>query len=203
MEPFKTITSKAVPFNRRNVDTDIIMPSEFLKSLSREGLGVGAFKALRYLEDGSPNPDSEFNNPAYEGAQILLAGPNIGCGSSREHAAWGIKDMGFKVIIAASFADIFYSNCFKNGLVTVILPEAQVEALMEDVKEGAEISVDLEAQTVQRPNQEVFHFDYEPFKRHALLNGLDEIGITLQKAGALDEFEKQQSQKLPWLYGAA
>jgi 3-isopropylmalate/(R)-2-methylmalate dehydratase small subunit len=203
MDPFKTVTSKAVPFNRRNVDTDIIMPAEYLKALTRTGLGVGAFKALRFLDDGTPNPDSEFNDPRYEGAQILLAGDNFGCGSSREHAAWGIKDMGFKVIIAPSFADIFYSNCFKNGLVTIALPEEQVQTLMEDVKNGGEISVDLEAQTVQRPNQEVFTFEYEPFKRHSLLNGLDEIAVTLQKGDALDSFEASQAAKQPWLYGAA
>lgn len=203
MDPFKTVTSKAVPFNRRNVDTDIIMPAEYLKALTRTGLGAGAFKALRFLEDGSPNPDSAFNDPRYEGAQILLAGDNFGCGSSREHAAWGIKDMGFKVIIAPSFADIFYSNCFKNGLVTIALPEEQVLALMEDVQDGGEISVDLDAQTVQRPNQEVFTFEYEPFKRHSLMNGLDEIAVTLQKGEALDRFEAGQSAKQPWLYGAA
>ncbi|MEO0412468.1 MAG: 3-isopropylmalate dehydratase small subunit [Pseudomonadota bacterium] len=203
MDPFKTLTSKAVPFNRANVDTDIIIPAEFLKTLTRTGLGKGAFKALRFLEDGSPNPDSVFNDPRYTGAQILLAGDNFGCGSSREHAAWGLKDMGFCVVIAPSFADIFYSNCFKNGLVTIALPQEQVDTLMADVADGAEISVDLDAQTVQRPNQDVFTFEYEPFKRHALLNGLDEIGLTLNKAQELDTFEASQAKKLPWLYGAA
>ncbi|MEM6683628.1 MAG: 3-isopropylmalate dehydratase small subunit [Pseudomonadota bacterium] len=204
MDAFKTVTSCAVPFNRANVDTDMIIPGEYLKWLSRTGLGVGAFKALRFLEDGTtPNPESEFNDPRYRGAQILLCGDNFGCGSSREHAAWGIKDLGFKVLIAPSFADIFYSNCFKNGLVTVTLPEDQVQMLMEDVKDGAQISVDLEAQTVQRPNQDLLHFEYEPFKRHALLNGLDEIGITMQKGAALDSFEAKQRSNQPWLYGPA
>jgi len=203
MDAFKSVTSKAVPFNRSNVDTDIIMPAEFLKALTRTGLGAGAFKALRFLDDGSPNPESEFNDPAYNGAEILLTGENFGCGSSREHAAWGIKDMGFKVIISPSFADIFYSNCFKNGLVTIALPHEQVQLLMDDARNGGEISVDLEAQTVQRPNQEIISFDYEPFKRNSLLNGLDEIGVTMQKGAQLDSFEAAQKAKQPWLYGAA
>lgn len=202
MEPFKTVTSRAVPFNRSNVDTDIIMPAEFLKTITRTGLGKGAFKGIRYLEDGTLDPEVVFNQPQYKNAEILIVGDNFGCGSSREHAAWALKDMGFRCIIAPSFADIFYSNCFKNGIVTVTLPLEQVEALMEDAKTG-EISVDLENQTVQRPNQEVFTFEYEPFKRHSLLNGLDEIGVTLKKGAQLDGFEASQKGRQPWLYGAA
>lgn len=202
MDPFKTVTSRAVPFNRRNVDTDIIMPAKFLKTITRTGLGKGAFEGLRYLEDGSPDPESVFNKPQYEGAEILIVGANFGCGSSREHAAWALKDMGFRCIIGSTFADIFYSNCFKNGIVTVSLTPEEIKTLMEDAETG-EISVDLENQTVQRPNQEVFTFEYEPFKRHSLLNGLDEIGVTMQKGEKLDTFEAAQAQKLPWLYGAA
>lgn len=202
MDPFKTVTSRAVPFNRRNVDTDIIMPAEYLKTITRTGLGKGAFKGLRYLPDGSPDPASVFNKPQYKDAEILIVGANFGCGSSREHAAWALKDMGFRCIIGSTFADIFYSNCFKNGIVTVSLEREEVKALMEDAKTG-EISVDLENQTVQRPNQEVFTFEYEPFKRHSLLNGLDEIGVTMQKGAQLDTFEASQANKLPWLYGAA
>lgn len=202
MDPFKTVTSRAVPFNRRNVDTDIIMPAKYLKTITRTGLGQGAFEGLRYLEDGSPDPDNVFNQTQYQGAEILIVGANFGCGSSREHAAWALKDMGFRCIIGSTFADIFYSNCFKNGIVTVSLKPEEVKALMKDAETG-EISVDLENQTVQRPNQEVFTFEYEPFKRHSLLNGLDEIGVTMQKGKVLEDFEAAQAKRQPWLYGAA
>ena len=173
-----------------------------MKTIKRSGLGVSAFYELRYNpETGEENPDFILNQGAYRGSQILVAGDNFGCGSSREHAPWAINDFGIRCVISTSFADIFFNNCFKNGMLPVRLPLEQVRALMEDCDAGLDLEVDLEAQVVRRPSGEAFAFDVDPFRKHCLLNGLDDIGLTLQKAGAITRFERRRDAEWPWLNG--
>ena len=197
MKPVSEISGRAVPFGAANVDTDIIIPARFLKSITRDGLGKGAFAALR--ED----PDNLFDRPENRGAPILIAGDNFGCGSSREHAPWALRDMGFEAIIAPSFADIFAGNSFKNGLLLVQLPQDQVDRLMQVAGEGQPIHIDLEHQTVTTPYQDRFGFPIDPFRKHCLLNGLDEIGLTETMRPAIAAFETRLQQQRPWVAGAS
>lgn len=192
MNPVKTIEGKAYPFGLKNVDTDIIIPAHWLKTISRSGLGRGAFEALR-KEAGNI-----FDSPEYAGSPILIAGDNFGCGSSREHAAWALADMGIAAVIAPSFSDIFSGNAFKNGLLTVVLPQEAVDRLMEVAKTDP-IHIDLENQVVTTPFQDRFAFDIDPFRKHCLLNGLDEIGLTLASSDAISAYETRLNTEKPWL----
>lgn len=191
---FVTHTGLVAPMDRANVDTDQIMPKQFLKRIERTGFGQFLFYDWRFLPDGSPNPEFELNQPQYQGATILVAGKNFGCGSSREHAPWGLADYGFKVIIAPSFADIFYNNCFKNFMLPVILPEAQVAELMNRAQTipGYKLTVDLPSQTIRDDAGFTAAFDLDPFRKHCLLNGLDDIGLTLQHLEAIEAYEARQ-----------
>jgi len=201
MEKFEKLTGVAAPLPLINVDTDMIIPKQFLKTIKRSGLGVNLFDEMRYDADGNENPDFVLNKPAYREAEILVAGDNFGCGSSREHAPWAIKDFGIKAIISTSFADIFFNNCFKNGILPIVLPQEQVDALMKDAEKGANarITVDLEEQTVTSSDGEVFHFEVDPFRKHCLLNGLDDIALTLEKAPAIQAFENKMATERPWV----
>lgn len=200
MQKFTTLKSIAAPLDMINVDTDMIIPKQFLKTIQRTGLGKFLLNDLRYNDDGSEKPDFVLNKPEYRSANILVAGDNFGCGSSREHAPWALLDFGIRCVIAPSFADIFYNNCFKNGILPIALPKDQVDALMDKAKEGREIAVDLSDQTVRAGNDVVFSFEIDPFRQHCLLNGLDDIGITMAQAAEIDGFEAQQSSLQPWLY---
>ena len=201
MEKFATFTGIAAPLPLINVDTDMIIPKQFLKTIKRSGLGVNLFDEMRYREDGSENPDFVLNRPAYRAAEILIAGDNFGCGSSREHAPWAIKDFGIRVIVAPSYADIFHNNCFKNGILPIALPQEQVDALMSDAEKGANarMTVDLEAQTITSSDGAVYGFEIDPFRKRCLLEGLDEIGLTLEKAAAIDGFEAATARSRPWI----
>jgi len=201
MKPFTTLNAKAAPLPMMNVDTDIIIPKQFLKTVKRTGLGVSAFFDIRYNEDGSVREDFLPERPEYKGAEILVTGENFGCGSSREHAPWAIADMGFRALIAPSFADIFYNNSFKNGLLPIALPKDQVEQIMREVMENpdAPLEIDLEKQTITRGNKFSFNFEIDPFRKHCLLNGLDDIGLTLQKSSAIKSYEQKRSAEKPWL----
>eukprot|EP00658_Telonema_sp_P-2_P015531 TRINITY_DN15989_c0_g1_i2.p1 TRINITY_DN15989_c0_g1~~TRINITY_DN15989_c0_g1_i2.p1 ORF type:complete len:505 (+),score=129.68 TRINITY_DN15989_c0_g1_i2:167-1681(+) len=200
MAPFSTLESVAAWIDLENIDTDMIIPARFLKTIKRTGLGVSAFYNMRYLEDGSPRPEFVYHQPQYQGSTILVTGTNFGCGSSREHAPWALLDLGVKCIVAPAFADIFFNNCFKNGMLPIVLPLDQVRRLMGCAQRAEELSVDLEAQTVTHTaSGEVFPFEVDPFRKHCLLNGLDDIGQTLMKQGLLTQFEKQRHQVLPWL----
>lgn len=192
MEPFKQVDGRAYPFGRKNVDTDVIIPAEYLKTISREGLGEGAFKTVR-AEDGNV-----FDNPEYAGSPVLIAGDNFGCGSSREHAAWALNDMGVRVVIAPSFSDIFASNAFKNGILTVELPQDVIDRLME-VAETDPITVDLDHQVVTTPFQDRYEFAVDPFRKSCLMAGLDEIGLTLASGDAIAAYEQKASAARPWL----
>ena len=200
MDKFTTLTGIAAPMPLVNIDTDMIIPKQFLKTIKRTGLGKNLFDEMRYNLDGSEIEDFVLNQPAYRDAQILVAGDNFGCGSSREHAPWALLDFGIRCVISTSFADIFYNNCFKNGILPVILPQEAVDHLMDDASKGANarISVDLEAQTVTAADGTVFHFDIDPFKKHCLLNGLDDIGLTLEKVSKIDTFEDRARMQFPW-----
>jgi len=195
MEKLTNVEGKAYPFGMKNVDTDIVIPSHWLKTISRTGLGKGAFELLR------KEPGNVFDDPAYAGSPILIAGDNFGCGSSREHAAWALGDLGIKVVIAPSFSDIFSSNAFKNGILTVVLPQAAIDRLME-VARTDEIHVDLEQQTVTTQFQDRFRFEIDPFRKHCLLGGLDEIGLTLGDADGIAVYEKSVAQDRPWMIPA-
>jgi len=195
MEKLTTVEGKAYPFGMKNVDTDIVIPSHWLKTISRTGLGKGAFEVLR------KEPGNVFDDPAYAGSPILIAGDNFGCGSSREHAAWALGDLGIKVVIAPSFSDIFSSNAFKNGILTVVLPQAAIDRLME-VAQSDEIHVDLEQQTVTTQFQDRFTFEIDPFRKHCLLGGLDEIGLTLGDADGIAVYEKSVAQDRLWMIPA-
>ena len=197
MEKVHIISGRAIPFGVANVDTDIIIPARFLKTVTREGLGRGAFAALR------SNPDNLFDAPENQGAPILIAGDNFGCGSSREHAPWALMDLGLKAVIAPSFADIFSGNSFKNGLLLVALPQEQVDRLMQVAAEGQPITVDLENQVVTTPYQDRFEFPIDPFRKHCLLNGLDEIGLTEAAAPEIAAYEARLKAERPWIAGAA
>ncbi len=203
MEPFTTLTGIAAPMPAANVDTDKIIPARFLKSISRSGFGKHLFANMRFNPDGTENPDFVLNQEPYRKAEILIAYENFGCGSSREHAPWALLDFGIRCVIAPDFADIFNNNCFKNGVLPVRLPREVCEQLMEDARLGgnARITVDLEREVVVRPSGEEIPFRIDPLRRHLLLNGLDDIGQTLQHGGAIDSFEARQKASQPWLYG--
>ena len=202
MEPFTKHTGIAALMNRRNVDTDQIIPKQFLKKVERTGFGVHLFQDWRYQADGSENPEFELNNPAFKGASILVAGDNFGCGSSREHAPWAIRDYGFSVIISTSFADIFFSNCFKNGILPIRVSEAELQSLMEEIaaNEGVEFSVDLEAQALTTPGGQSIQFEIDAFRKDSLLQGLDDIAWTQKHQDEILAFEKRQQQEQPWLW---
>ena len=201
MEKFEKFSGIAAPMPLVNIDTDMIIPKQFLKTIKRSGLGVNAFAEMRYRADGSEVEDFVLNKSAYREASILIAGDNFGCGSSREHAPWALSDFGIKVVVSTSFADIFFNNCFKNGMLPVILPAEQVEILMNDSEKGsnARIEVDLEAQTITSSDGNVISFDVDPFKKHCLLNGLDDIGLTMEKSSSIEAFEKKLQIEQPWL----
>ncbi|HHX2502401.1 TPA: 3-isopropylmalate dehydratase small subunit [Neisseria subflava] len=211
MKAFTKISAIVAPLDRSNVDTDAIIPKQFLKSIKRSGFGPNAFDEWRYLDHGEPgmdnskrplNPDFSLNQPRYLGAQILLTRKNFGCGSSREHAPWALDDYGFRAIIAPSFADIFFNNCYKNGLLPIVLTEEQVDQLFKEVEanEGYQLSIDLAEQTLTTPRGETFTFDITEHRKHCLLNGLDEIGLTLQHADEIRDFEEKRRQSQPWLF---
>ena len=201
MDKFEKLSGIAAPLPIINVDTDMIIPKQFLKTIKRSGLGVNLFDEMRYDDNGAEIPDFVLNKPQYREAQILIAGDNFGCGSSREHAPWAIKDFGIRCIIAPSFADIFHSNCFKNGILPIALPQDQVDLLMREAEKGANarIEVDLEAQTVTTPDGTVLPFEVDAFKKHCLLEGLDDIGLTLAKGDAIDAFEARAALERPWV----
>jgi 3-isopropylmalate/(R)-2-methylmalate dehydratase small subunit len=201
MDKFTTLTGVAAPMPLVNVDTDMIIPKHFLKTIQRSGLGANLFDEMRYDRDGNEIADFVLNQPAYRNAEILVAGDNFGCGSSREHAPWALLDFGIRCVIAPSFADIFFNNCFKNGILPIALPQEQVDILMKDAEKGANarISVDLEAQTITSSDGEVFSFETDPFKKHCLLNGLDDIGLTMERVDDIGAFEARQTAARPWL----
>jgi 3-isopropylmalate/(R)-2-methylmalate dehydratase small subunit len=202
MEKFKTLTAVAAPLNIPNCDTDRIIPARFLKTIKRTGLGKNLFNDLRYRADGSENPDFVLNKPAYRKAEILVAANNFGCGSSREHAPWALADFGIRCVISTDFADIFYSNSFKNGMLLIKVKPDELKKLMDDAERGenARLTVDLEKQEITGPDGGTIRFDLDPFKKHCLLNGLDDIGLTMQKKPAIDSFEGGQKGAQPWLY---
>jgi 3-isopropylmalate/(R)-2-methylmalate dehydratase small subunit len=201
MDKFTTLTGIAAPMPLVNIDTDMIIPKQFLKTIKRTGLGVNLFDEMRYMQDGKEIPDFVLNQPAWRQAQILVAGDNFGCGSSREHAPWALLDFGIRCVISTSFADIFFNNCFKNGILPVVLPQDAVDILMADASKGANarMTVDLESQTVTASDGQSFHFEVDPFRKHCLLNGLDDIGLSLEKVSSIDTFEKQAAQSRPWV----
>jgi 3-isopropylmalate/(R)-2-methylmalate dehydratase small subunit len=201
MEKFTQLTGVAAPLPMVNIDTDMIIPKQFLKTIKRTGLGKNLFDEMRYTEDGEEKPDFVLNQPAYRNAKILVAGDNFGCGSSREHAPWALLDFGIRCVIATSFADIFYNNCFKNGILPIILPQKEVDKLLDDAGRGANatLTIDLEKQEITGPDGGTIAFDIDPFRKHCLLNGLDDIGITLQKASAIEGFENKRATEQPWL----
>ena len=200
MEKFTTLTAVAAPLNMINVDTDMIIPKDYLKTIERTGLGKGLFAELRYNDDGSPNPDFVLNQPAYKTAKIIVAGDNFGCGSSREHAPWALLDYGIRSVISTEFGDIFYNNAFKNGILPIKVSKEDLARLMDDAERGANatLSIDLDKQEIRGPDGGVVHFDIDPFKKHCLLNGLDEIGLTLEKAAHIDAFEERLAEARPW-----
>ncbi|MEM9232293.1 MAG: 3-isopropylmalate dehydratase small subunit [Pseudomonadota bacterium] len=203
MEKVSKISGVAAPMPLINIDTDMILPKQYLKTIQRSGLGVHLFEEVRYHPDGSEIEDFVLNRPAYRNAKILVAGDNFGCGSSREHAPWAIKDFGIRCIISTSFADIFFHNCFKNGILPITLPKEQVDLLMRDAERGANavITIDLEANLITTSDGVEIPFDVEPFKRRCLLQGLDEIGMTLEKVGRIEAYEKCMLGRRPWLCG--
>ncbi|WP_103258577.1 3-isopropylmalate dehydratase small subunit [Tabrizicola aquatica] len=200
MDKFTTLTGIAAPMPLVNIDTDMIIPKQFLKTIQRSGLGKNLFDEMRYTQDGAEIADFILNQPAYRKSQILVAGDNFGCGSSREHAPWALLDFGIRCVISTSFADIFYNNCFKNGILPVVLPQDAVDHLMDDARKGenARITVDLEAQTVTASDGKTFAFEVDAFKKHCLMNGLDDIGLTLEKASAIDSYEARNATLRPW-----
>ncbi len=201
MEKFEKLTGVAAPLPLINIDTDMIIPKQFLKTIKRSGLGVNLFDEMRYNDDGTENENFVLNKPAYRDAEILVTGDNFGCGSSREHAPWAIKDFGIRCVIAPGFADIFFNNCFKNGILPIALPQEQVDRLMDDAEKGANarMEIDLENQTITMSDGETVAFEVDSFRKHCLLEGLDDIGLTLEKASAIDSFEASASQARPWV----
>ena len=201
MDKFDKLTGVAAPMPLVNIDTDMIIPKQFLKTIKRSGLGVNLFDEMRFDREGNENPDFVLNNDAYRNAEILVAGDNFGCGSSREHAPWAIKDFGIRCVISTSFADIFYNNCFKNGILPIVLPAEVVDVLMKDAEKGsnARMTIDLESQTVTTSEGEVFTFEVDSFKKHCLLEGLDDIGLTMAKADSIKSFEAEAAQARPWV----
>jgi 3-isopropylmalate/(R)-2-methylmalate dehydratase small subunit len=201
MDKFTVLSGIAAPLPMINVDTDMIIPKQFLKTIKRSGLGRNLFDEMRYDDAGAEKPDFVLNQAAYRNASILVAGDNFGCGSSREHAPWALLDFGIRCVIATSFADIFYNNCFKNGILPIILPQEQVDLLMDDAERGANatVTVDLEAQEITGPDGGVINFDMDPFRKNCLINGLDDIGLTLAKADGITAFEQQRATAQAWL----
>ncbi len=211
MEKFTTLEGKVMPLDRANIDTDAIIPKQFLKSIKRSGFGPNLFDEWRYLDHGEPgrdnssrplNPDFIMNTPRYQNSQILLTRENFGCGSSREHAPWALLDYGFRCIIAPSFADIFFNNCFKNGILPIVFNDKVVENLFDQVEDqsGFTIRVDLQNQNIELPDGEILEFEVDSFRKHALLNGLDDIGLTLQKADVIRDYEARRANEAPWLF---
>jgi 3-isopropylmalate/(R)-2-methylmalate dehydratase small subunit len=200
MQAFTVLTGVAAPLRVINIDTDMIIPKQYLKTIKRTGLAKGLFAESRFNQDGSENPDFVLNQPAYRKAQILVAGDNFGCGSSREHAPWALLDFGIRCVISTSFADIFYNNCFKNGILPIQVTPEELEKLFEDAERGANatLTVDLESQEIRGPDGGVIHFEIDPFRKHCLLNGLDDIGLTLEKGAAIDTYEDKMAER-PWL----
>ena len=201
MDKFTTLTGVAAPMPMINVDTDMIIPKQFLKTIKRSGLGANLFDEMRFNDDGSEKPDFVLNKAAYRSAEILVAGDNFGCGSSREHAPWALLDFGIRCVIAPSFADIFYNNCFKNGILPIALPQEDVDKLMADAERGANatLTVDLESQTIKGPDGGEIAFEVDAFRKHCLLNGLDDIGLTMEKAASIDSFEAGREASQPWV----
>ena len=201
MEKFTKLTGIAAPMPLVNIDTDMIIPKQFLKTIARTGLGKNLFDEMRYTQEGREIPDFILNQPAYRASEIIVAGDNFGCGSSREHAPWALLDFGIRCVISTSFADIFYNNCFKNGILPVVLPKEAVDVLMADAQKGANarISVDLENQTVTSSDGQSFGFEVDAFKKHCLMNGLDDIGLSLEKVAAIDSFESRAKTLRPWV----
>ena len=201
MQSFTTLTGVAAPFALINVDTDMIIPKQFLKTIKRTGLGKALFHELRYDEKGQEKPEFVLNKPAYRKAQILVAGDNFGCGSSREHAPWALLDFGIRCVISTSFADIFYNNCFKNGILPIVVSPENLKKLMDDAERGANatVSVDLAAQEIRGPDGGMIRFDIDSFRKHCLMNGLDDIGLTMEKQSDIDNFERSQAERRPWL----
>ncbi len=201
MEPFNKLEGVAAPLNMINVDTDMIIPKQYLKTIQRTGLGKALFDEMRHNQDGSEKPEFVLNKPAYRGAKILVTGDNFGCGSSREHAPWALLDFGIRCVIAPSFADIFYGNCFKNGILPIKLPQEQVDKLMDDASRGANaiISIDLEKQEIRGPDGGMIKFEVDDFRKQCLLNGWDDIGLTMRNEDKITSFEAQQKTQTPWL----
>jgi 3-isopropylmalate/(R)-2-methylmalate dehydratase small subunit len=201
MEKFTTLTGVAAPLEIDNVDTDMIIPKQYLKTIKRTGLGAGLFSEMRYADDGTPNPDFVLNKPAYAKATILVAGDNFGCGSSREHAPWALLDFGIRCVISTDFADIFYNNCFKNGILPIKVSPEDLEKLMDDARRGANatLSVDLPAQTIKGPDGGTLRFEIDPFRKHCLIEGLDDIGLTMVEAPAIAAFEAEAATARPWV----
>ena len=201
MDKFNKLTAVAAPMPLVNIDTDMIIPKQFLKTIQRAGLGKNLFAEMRYDNDGNEIADFVLNKPAYRNAEILVAGDNFGCGSSREHAPWALKDFGIRCVISTSFADIFHNNCFRNGILPIEVSHEDLEKLMEDANRGsnATVSVDLEAQEIRGPDGGVIHFEIDPFNKHCLLTGLDEIGLTLKKENKVSEYEEARKISQPWL----
>jgi 3-isopropylmalate/(R)-2-methylmalate dehydratase small subunit len=200
LEKFETLTGVAAPLPIINIDTDMIIPKQYLKTIKRTGLGTALFSEMRYNEDGSENPDFVLNKPAYRDAKILVAGDNFGCGSSREHAPWALLDFGIRCVIATSFADIFYNNCFKNGILPIQVSEDELEKLMDDASRGSNstMTIDLENQVIKGPDGGEISFDLDPFRKHCLMNGLDDIGLTMEKAPKIDAYETKLAEAHPW-----
>ena len=201
MDKFDKLTGIAAPMPLVNIDTDMIIPKQFLKTIKRSGLGANLFDEMRFDLEGNEIPDFVLNKKAYRSAEIIVAGENFGCGSSREHAPWALLDFGIKCVISTSYADIFYNNCFKNGILPIVLKPKEVDALMEDAQKGenARITVDLETQKVQSSDGLEFSFEIDEFKKHCLLNGLDDIGLTMEKSSSIDSFEKKYQEQMPWV----
>ncbi|MGJ8534401.1 MAG: 3-isopropylmalate dehydratase small subunit [Alphaproteobacteria bacterium] len=200
MDKFDKLTAVAAPMPFINIDTDMIIPKQYLKTIKRTGLGTALFSEMRYNDDGSENEGFVLNKPAYRNANILVAGDNFGCGSSREHAPWALKDFGITCVISTSFADIFYNNCFKNGILPVVVSPDELDKLMDDAERGsnATLSIDLETQQIHGPDGGVINFEIDAFKKHCLLNGLDDIGLTMEKVASIDAFEASQAETQPW-----
>lgn len=201
MEKFDKHRGVAAPLNMINIDTDKLIPKQFLKTIKRTGLGKHLFNEIRFNADGSENEDFVLNKPAYREASILVAGDNFGCGSSREHAPWALLDYGVKCVISTSFADIFFNNCFKNGILPIVVSKEELDQLMDDADNGANsvLDIDLENQHIGRPNGEKINFEIDEFRKHCLINGLDDIGLTMQKQSNIDDFEKKREAKKPWI----
>ena len=201
MDKFTKLSGVAAPMPRTNVDTDAIIPKQYLKAIKRTGMKAGLFFEWRTRQDGSENPDFVLNKPAYRNAKIMVAGANFGCGSSREHAPWALLDFGIRCVIAPSFGDIFFNNCFKNGMLPIVLPQEQVDELMKDAEKGANatVGIDLEKQEITRPDGGVIKFNVDSFRKYCLLNGFDDIGLTLREKSKIDGFEAERRQSMPWL----